>query len=162
MSKHQIRAFDYVNKPYEPVRDAIRKDAAAIFHRATKVAESRGEAIVASLTVEVGGVQLTKDVTIEVGDMKEEAGRTELNRVARVSVRWRASESPGLFPEMEAELSVYPLSFTETQVELVGHYEPPFGLLGSAIDAVAGQRIAEASVHRFVQEVAERLRKDLA
>jgi hypothetical protein len=36
------------------------------------------------------------------------------------------------------------------------------GVLGTAIDAVVGHRIAEASVHRFVRAVVERLRQDLA
>ena len=63
---------------------------------------------------------------------------------------------------MSAELRVYPLSFTETQVELVGNYDPPMGALGTALDAVLGHRIAEASVHRFVRAIVERLRQDLA
>jgi hypothetical protein len=36
------------------------------------------------------------------------------------------------------------------------------GWLGSAVDAVAGHKIAEASVHRFVSQVAEYLRSTLA
>ena len=60
---------------------------------------------------------------------------------------------------MRADLSVYPLSGKETQVDLRGTYAPPLGLLGGAIDALAGHRIAEAAVHRFVTAVAERLRR---
>jgi hypothetical protein len=36
------------------------------------------------------------------------------------------------------------------------------GVLGTALDAVVGHRIAEASVHRFVRAIVERLRQDLA
>jgi hypothetical protein len=39
--------------------------------------------------------------------------------------------------------------------------EPPFGALGRAMNAVAGHRIAEASVHRFINDVADYLRKAL-
>ena len=53
---------------------------------------------------------------------------------------------------MEAELLVYPISAKETQVVLEGNYEPPLGLVGKALDAVVGHRIAEASVHKFIKE----------
>ncbi len=43
-----------------------------------------------------------------------------------------------MFPALKAELSVYSLSATETQVELRGHYDPPMGVLGGALDAVGG------------------------
>jgi hypothetical protein len=63
---------------------------------------------------------------------------------------------------MKAELSVYPLTATETQLDFSGLYEPPLGVLGKAVNAVVGHRIAEVSVHRFVSEVAEYLRQALA
>jgi iron-sulfur cluster repair protein YtfE (RIC family) len=62
---------------------------------------------------------------------------------------------------MEATLVVYPLSRTETQLELSGRYRPPLGVLGSAVDAAWGHRIAKASVLRFVQELAAQLTKEL-
>ena len=34
------------------------------------------------------------------------------------------------------------------------------GVVGSVLDAVIGHRVAEAAVHRFVQEIALRLRDD--
>jgi hypothetical protein len=159
MSKRAIRAFDYVNHRYEAVRDAIRSDAAGIFQRATRVATERGGEIVAALSVNISGVQLSKNVAIEIGAISEEG--SSLTRVTHVPLSWHASENPGLFPVLQADLRIYPLSSTETEVDLVGEYEPPLGLLGGAIDAVVGHRLAEASVHRFVSEVVERLRRDV-
>ena len=69
---------------------------------------------------------------------------------------------PGLFPLMKAELSIYPLTANETQLDFLGHYEPPFGTLGKAMNAIAGHRIAEVSVHRFLGDVARYLRQTLA
>jgi hypothetical protein len=69
---------------------------------------------------------------------------------------------PNLFPFMKAELSVYPLTATETQLNLLGNYEPPFGVLGSMIDSVVGNRIAEASVHQFITDVAVYLRAEIS
>ena len=60
---------------------------------------------------------------------------------------------------MNAELSVYPLTPTETQLDFLGRYEPPLGILGGALDAMVGHHIAQASVHRFVTDVAKYLRE---
>ena len=60
---------------------------------------------------------------------------------------------------MKAELSIYPLTPTETQLEFVGHYEPPLGIVGGALDATVGHRIAQASVDRLVTDVARYLRE---
>jgi hypothetical protein len=157
MSHREIRAFDYVNQPYERVRDALQADAAAIFHSATKVAEARTGALIASLTVEVKGIELSKEIFIKIGGVREEPG-PKLSHATHIDLEWEAKGSPGLFPTMKADLSVYPLSATETQIDLRGHYEPPLGALGGAIDAIVGHRIAEASIHRFVTALAERLR----
>jgi len=163
MSRREIRAFDYVNQPYEPVRDILTRQALAIFQRATKLAEDRSGDLVASLSIDLAGLQVSKDVSIEVGEIHEAThGNSELSRTTSIALRWQATDSPGLFPAMNGELKVYPLSFDETQVELVGSYDPPMGVLGSAVDAVVGHRIAEASVHRFVRAIVERLRQELA
>jgi len=61
---------------------------------------------------------------------------------------------------MKGTLAAYPITSTETQLDFSGHYAPPMGLglMGKAIDAIVGRRIAEASVHSFVSEVAAFLR----
>jgi hypothetical protein len=160
MAKRTVRAFDYVNHSYEAVRDAMRKDTAGIFQRATKVAEARSGEIVASLSVNVSGLQISKDVAIKIGAVREEGSLG--SRVTHIELEWHAAESPGLFPMMKADLRIYALSPTETQIELSGEYDPPMGALGGAIDAVLGHRLAEASVHRFVRAVVERLRHDVS
>jgi hypothetical protein len=63
---------------------------------------------------------------------------------------------------MSAELDIYPITKSETQLDFKGEYDPPLGLMGKAIDAVVGHRIAEASVHQFVSEVAAYLRENAA
>jgi hypothetical protein len=157
MAKREIRSFDYVNQPYETVRDALRRDAGAIFRQATQVAEARTGELVASLSVEVKGFAVAKEIAIRIGEIQETPG-PRLSHVTHIELEWQAKDAPGLFPTMKAELSVYPLSGKETQIDLRGAYEPPLGPLGGAIDAMVGHRIAEASVHRFVSAVAERLR----
>jgi hypothetical protein len=157
----EIRCYDYVNHPYERVRDALKQDALAVFQSATKAAASRAQSIAAELHVGVGGIGIKTDIRISVKNVKE-----KLDAVAapatRLLLEWEAATMPRLFPLMKAELSIYPLTPTETQLDFLGLYKPPFGAVGKAMNAIVGHRIAKVSVHRFIDEVAGYLRQALA
>lgn len=157
-----IRCYDYVNHPYEQVRNALTPDAAAVFQAATKAAASRAHSVASKLYVNIAGMEVGTDVTIAVKSLDEQQGDAGTPPITRIELEWEAANSPRLFPLMKADLSVYPLTTTETQLDFSGLYEPPLGALGDAIDAAVGHRIAEASVHRFVADVAGYLRTVIA
>lgn len=157
----EIRSFDYVNHPYLRVRDALTVDPAAVFRAATKAAASRAESVATELRVTVAGLEVGAEVVLSIGAI-EETGQADSSRVTRIPVEWEAAERPRLFPLMNAEFSLYPLTARETQLDFLGRYDPPLGLLGGAVDAVIGHRIAEASVHRLLSDVARYLRQALA
>ena len=159
--KREIRCYDYVNHPYECVRDALKQNALAVFQLATKAAASRAQSVAAELHVDIGAVAVKADIAISIKNVDEKFDAMS-NPVTRLQLEWEGARTPGLFPLMKAELSVYPLTGTETQLDFWGLYEPPFGTVGKAINAIVGHRIAEASVHRFIDEVAAYLRKTLA
>jgi len=73
--------------------------------------------------------------------------------ITRLQLEWEAATMPRLFPLMKAEISIYPLTATETQLDFSGLYEPPLGALGNAVNVIIGHRIAEVAVHRFVSDV---------
>jgi len=81
--------------------------------------------------------------------------------ITRLQLEWESATAPRLFPLMKGELSLYPLTATETQLDFFGVYEPPFGAVGKTMNAILGHRIAEASVHRFVNDVAGYLRQSI-
>ncbi|MCG8422724.1 MAG: hypothetical protein MJE77_32825 [Proteobacteria bacterium] len=157
-----IRCYNYVNHPYDEVRDALSGDAAAVFQEATKAAASRARSVAAELRVNVGGIKVGAEIAISVNRIEESTREISSPPVTRLQLEWEAAKSPHLFPFMKAELSIYPLTATETQLDFAGTYEPPMGALGSVVNALVGHRIAEASVHRFVDDVAEYLRSTLA
>lgn len=160
MSSREIRCYDYVNHPYEPVRDALSKDAGAVFQSATKGAASRAGSIASALRVNIAGIEIAKDVAISINSVDQDVdGSPSPN--TRLQLEWEATENPRLFPLMKAELTIYPLTATETQLDFAGHYEPPAGALGGVIDSVVGHRIAEASVHRLIEDIATYLRTNL-
>jgi hypothetical protein len=158
----QIRVFDYVNQPYVRVRDLLTKDPLAAFTQATKSAEKRAENVAAQLQVAVGSVRVAADIHIRILGIEETPVSGRVGPVTHLRFEWEAAESPNLFPLMRAELMVYPLTATETQLEFSGDYEPPLKLFGTVVDALVGHRIAEASVHKFVSEVNSYLKAVLA
>jgi hypothetical protein len=163
MSKRcEIRCYDYVNHPYAQVRDALSEDALAVFQSATKAAASRARSIASELRVDIGGIKVEADIRISVKHIKEKVSAAMSAPMTRLQLEWEAATMPRLFPLMKAEISIYPLTATETQLDFSGLYEPPLGALGKAVNVIIGHRIAEVSVHRFVSEVAGHLRKALA
>lgn len=158
--RREIRSYDYVNHPYQRVRDALKQDALTVFQSATKAAASRAQSVAAELHVDVGGIGVKVDVRISVKKIEERV--VNATPSTRLLLEWEAVTVPQLFPFMRAKLSIYSLTATETQLDFAGLYEPPLGVVGKAMNALAGYRIAEASVHRFVSDVAEYLRKTIA
>jgi hypothetical protein len=162
MSKsREIRCYDYVNHPYERVSNALRQNALSVFQSATKAAASRAQSVAAELHVDIGGVGVKSDINISVKSVQQDTGVTS-SPATRLVLEWEGATMPRLFPLMKGELAIYPLTPTETQLDFSGIYEPPFGALGKTVNAIVGHRIAEVSVHRFINDVAAYLRQALA
>lgn len=156
---NEIRSHDYVNHPYAAVRDALVKDPAGVLRAATNAAAVRARDVAAALHVNIGPLDIGTEIAVTVGEINEQTYAPPIARVTRIPIEWSAAQRAGLFPVMKAELSVYPLTATETQLDFLGRYEPPLGLVGGALDAMVGHHIAQASVHRFVTDVAQYLRE---
>jgi hypothetical protein len=158
--RHELRCFDYVNRPYDQVKEALLANALAIFERATRSTTDRASDVGAELRIRLGAVEIAADITIEIANIA--GARSPSNQPAiRIDLTWKSKRSPGLFPEMTGSLWAYALSSRETQLELNGSYDPPLGLLGDAIDAIALHRLAEESVRRFITDIAAFLRAEL-
>ena len=154
----KIRCYDYVNHPYERVRDVLKQNALTVFLSATKTAASRAQSVAAELHVDFGGIGVKTDIKIAVKSVAEKVADSISMPATKLLVEWEAATLPRLVPLMKGELSVYPLTSTETQLDFSGIYKPPFGAVGKTMDAVIGHRIAEVSVHRFGNDVAAYLR----
>jgi hypothetical protein len=159
-NRSEIHCYDYVNHAYAEVRDALSKDALWVFQSATRAAASRAQSIASELRVDLGAIGIEADIRISVKNIEVKDREGISDPVTRLQLEWEAATMPRLFPLMRAELSLYPLTATETQLDFRGLYEPPFGALGKAVNAIVGHRIAEASVQRFVTDVAQYLRKN--
>lgn len=159
MHEHELRCYQYVKRSYAEVSGVLARDPLSLFQRATTTAADRARDLHAKLKVTVAGHEVDRDVRIEVTAV-DRSGHPPAALVlpaTALSFAWHAASDASLFPSMRAELTIYPLSDDETQLYLHGWYTPPGGLLGDAADAMGGHRLAEASVHRFLDDVAHRL-----
>jgi hypothetical protein len=156
-----LRCYQYINRPYEQVRDVLRSRSLEILQRATTSAAERGTALMSHLSVNIGKVEVAVDVRTYLHGIREDEAAAGLAPVTRVDIGWEALGAPTLFPVMRAQLSVWPLTSTETQLELEGEYVPPLGRAGKVFDAAIGHCVAEASVHRFLEDTVEQLRREL-
>jgi hypothetical protein len=162
MSKgRKIHCYDYVNHSYEQVCSALSTDAPGVFQSATKAAASRAQSIASELRIDIGGIGIQADIQVSVKNIEVKPGKARSGPVTRLQLEWEAARMAKLFPLMNADLSIYPITATETQLDFDGFYQPPLGPLGKAMNAMAGHRIAKACIHRFVSDVAEYLRKTL-
>lgn len=156
----KLRCYAYVGRPYEAVRDALHARPRELLQRATTTASARASAIATSLRAGVAGIEIAVEVRIHIQSVKDEESIAGLSPLTRVTLAWEAARTPALFPLMSAELSAWPLTSSETQLEIEGEYRPPLGTIGSAVDAAVLHRIAEASVHKLLQDVVEQLERE--
>lgn len=151
-----LHCYAYVEAPWDQVSRLLAEDSRAVLQHATVDAADQAQEISRTLKLEVAGFEVSKDVSIQVGEfVPREATRSV------VPLRWRAERGRMLFPELAADLEVASVSFNPplTQLTVTGSYEPPLGLLGAGADRLMLHRLAEATIHRFIHEVADELRR---
>lgn len=157
----RVRSYQYVARPYDGVRAALHQKGSSLIQTATRAASARVDDIGSTLHFTAKGFDLGVDVKIRVDEAHDEQAASLHSPVTRVKIGWEAVRNTSVFPHLEGTLSAWPLSATETQIEIDGTYTPPLGALGQALDALVLHRLAEAAVHRFVEDVVEQIRKDV-
>lgn len=149
-----IYAYAYAKVPFDDAIGLLAGDPERLLQDATEVSTEHAEHVLANLHTRIGGVEVDRDVEIELGEFDPvEALRSV------VPVHWQDAEGQPWFPTMDATLEITALSLRPplVQVTIAGTYQPPLGPVGAAVDAVAAHRVAEATTHTFVHEVATRL-----
>ena len=146
----------FVNHPYDRVSQILRSNPMVFLEAATDGAAIRARALVASTHPSLGEVAIDRQFVVELTSIAEETGL--LGPRTRLSLLWKAETHPHLLPTMVATLDLLTLGPVEAQLDFVGEYRPPHGVLGAAIDRVIGYRIVDAAVHTFLEGMAGRLR----
>ena len=77
--------------------------------------------------VNIAGIEVGTDISIKaIEDCPKEVVSPAMTSI---ELEWESAKIPHLFPLMKAELIVYPLTSTETQLVSEGNCEPPLGFL---------------------------------
>jgi hypothetical protein len=142
----------FVELPIEPtlVERALTDAPTEWLRGLANEANHRGDTLLAD--VGFGGrVRVARRIAIELGTPIHSAGRAVL------PLRWTPTGSGGLFPALEADLEVAPLSSNRTQLAMSARYVPPLGPIGYAIDRVVLYRVAEATLKDFLDRVGDAL-----
>jgi hypothetical protein len=104
------------------------------------------------LLAEVGfgeKVRVKREVVVELGPPIRSSSKVSF------PIRWHASDHPGLFPALDADLEIASLGPDRTRLAMSARYEPPLGALGRAVDRTVLSRVAEATLRDFLDGVAE-------
>ncbi len=96
-----------------------------MFQSATKAAASRAQSIASELRIDIGGIGIEADIRVLVKNIEVKDRAARSRPATRLQLEWEATRTPRLFPLMKADLSIYPLTATETQLDFKGVYEPP-------------------------------------
>lgn len=138
--------FVEIDAPFQRAEEALLAELAALPGSAG-LAYREGE----SLGARVGlAGPVAKTVRVTVGRPIRSLDHTT------VPLMWEATGPTGLFPKMEADLLLARLGDDYSHLSFRGSYDPPFGLLGEAIDRIL-HRVAEGTVRRFTDRLAASL-----
>lgn len=150
---NELYYFEYVDKTAEELVAALSHPPEALLRSVAGKALEHAEAFRERLHVEIAGLDISKEVAIALGDPDDRGFAVVF------PISWHAANQRSLFPSMQAELEVVPLSDVPpySQLGILGTYRPPAALVGRMGDAVLGHRIAQAAVRRFISDLAERL-----
>jgi hypothetical protein len=75
-----------------------------------------------------------------------------------VGMRWEATGlTGGLFPVLDADISLAPDGEQKTRLALIGAYRPPLGHFGAGLDRAILNRVATATIRALLRSVADAL-----
>jgi hypothetical protein len=154
--KRYVHRYEAVKVPYTRVHQILESNPCAVVEPATEAGEeiATGSPAALGIGIEIGSMEVTKAVEIDVGELVDVAGRIPL---ARLPLRWRSADGSALFPIVEADIEIQPMPDDLTLVSFLGMYRPPLGPVGVAVDRFLLHRVAESAFHRFFEDVLHRL-----
>ncbi len=98
------------------------------------------------------GLDLGKDVVVTVGTATDPLHFDQI-----WSLNWHPTEG-GAYPVFAGTISIRAdQTYKTSLLELQGSYEPPFGAVGAAFDAVLGTRVASATARELLRTFGEKI-----
>jgi hypothetical protein len=133
-----------IDRAYDATEAALRREAESWLPEA----DLKDDELTAELTFDPVGKRIRRRVRAMVGSVQR------FGYGVTVHLEWEAAEHPQLYPRFEGVLRLEQLGSGRCQLRLDGHYRPPGGELGAALDRAVMRRVAQATVHDFFKETA--------
>jgi hypothetical protein len=152
--KRELCVIKRLDIPFGEVRSLLKPEPLRFLQPAAEAGIEHAGDIITTLEVRIAGLHFERLVRVAVGAAKETHPSSPL---LRIPVRWHAVDHPERYPIMDASLEAFPVPGNRTQLAFQGTYEPPFGAIGAGLDGLFLNRVAEASVERFLDSVADRI-----
>ncbi|MDF1596531.1 MAG: hypothetical protein P1T08_10630 [Acidimicrobiia bacterium] len=146
--------YETVGIPYEAARRFMRDDPARLFSPALDGTSVENDAVAGMLEIDLDGIIMGADVTLEIGDFEEVVAPLPLSKR---KISWHASEHAGVYPILVGELEAFPAGAGRTQITFTCHYRPPLWAVGAVADTVYLHRVAEECLDRFFARLIESL-----
>jgi len=78
-----------------------------------------------------------------------------------LGLRWEATGvAGGLFPVLDADITVTRSGDETTTLALVGSYRPPLGALGATLDKAILNQVAAATIRALLRDIADTITRD--
>jgi len=85
-------------------------------------------------------------------------GPVERGGAMTIWLHWEATgAAAGLFPALDADLTLMAKGKEQTQLRLHGYYRPPLGRLGAGLDRAVMHRVASATARALLHSIADAL-----
>jgi len=146
-----IKSVTEVDVDFEDVRAAMLSNPREWLASLAATAGDDGDRLLVDVGLQVAGHEVSRRAELEVGEPMTS------DRVVLLPVRLRIEEHERLFPSLEGSLDAAWLGPGRTYLALTANYEPPFGIVGRAVDRALLHRVAEAVAQRFLEAVAGEL-----
>lgn len=146
-----MKAVTEVEVDFDEVRAAMLSDPRVWLASLAAAAEHDGDRLLVDVGLRVVGQEVRRRAGLEVGEPMT------ADRVVLLPLRLRVEEHERLFPSLEGSLDAAWLGAGRTHLALTVSYEPPFGVVGKAVDRALLHRVAEAVAQRFLEAIAREL-----
>ena len=139
-----------VSRPFEAVREYFVSDG-TWFAPLASAAEEDSEALYLRIGPSWASGRVAREVRVTLGPSRD-CGVTVV-----VPVSWQSSGLSALFPVLDGDVELLPLSPDHCRVSLFASYLPPFGQVGGQLNRALLHRVAQSTVRSFLARVAESL-----
>jgi len=155
-----LRTYSYVDAPFDALGQALAEDPLALLVPATAEAAEAARALAAAMGLEVDDYAIAEQIDPEVAAFRP-VGLTS----CLLDVTWRVPAGRVLlFPHLHATIGISALLLDPpvSQVTVRAEYEPSDEVLRAGADRMMLDRLAEATLHRFVSALCDQMRRRFA